>query len=230
VTNLAEDICINNKSSAHISILFKNNWLAWYPQPSCCIHDNGGEFTGAAFLHMLHANGIKDIITTVKNPQANAICERLHQSISNTLRTMLHMYPPNTIDQTNDIMDTCFATATYSSKVAIHCTLNMSPGALVCQRDIILNIPLITDFLHLHDQPQIIIDERLRHATLHCRTFDYKPGDQELILTNNPNTLQDRGIGPFSILKVHTNGTIIFQRTPHIVERINIRRVKPYRD
>ena len=63
-----------------------------------------------------------------------------------------------------------------------------------------------------------------------CRTFDYQPGDQILILTNNPTTLQDRGIGPFSIIQVHTNGTITFQHKPHIVERINIRRVKPYRD
>ena len=96
-----------------------------------CIHDNGGEFTGAAFLQMLHANGIKDVTTTVKNSQAIAICEQLHQSISSTLQTMLHTYPPNTIDQANDIMDTCFATAAYASKVVIHCTLNMSPGELV---------------------------------------------------------------------------------------------------
>ena len=132
-------------------MLFENNRLAQYPRPSRCIHDNGGEFTGAAFLHMLCANGIKDVTTTVKNPQANAICERLHQSISNTLWTMLHTYPPNAIDQTNDIVDPCFATAAYASKVAIHCTLNMSPGALVFQRDMILNIPLITDLLQLHE-------------------------------------------------------------------------------
>ena len=78
VTSLAKVICINNKSSAHISMLFENNWLARYPQPSHCIHNNGGEFTGAAFLHMLRVNGIKDVTTTVKNPQAHAICEQLH--------------------------------------------------------------------------------------------------------------------------------------------------------
>jgi hypothetical protein len=93
----------------------------------------------------------------------------------------------------------------------------------------ILNIPLITDLLHLHELRQIIIDERLRCANLRRRTFDYQPGDQILILTNNPTTLQDRGIGPFTITQVHTNGTITFQRKPHIVERINVRRVKPYR-
>ena len=142
---------------------------------------------------------------------------------------MLHKYLPNNIDQINDTIDTCFATAAYASKVAIHCTLNISPGALVFQRDMILNIPLITDLLHLQEQRQIIIDERLRQANLRRRTFDYQPGDEILILTNNPTTLQDRGIGPYTITQVHTNGTITFQRTPHIVERINIRRVKPYR-
>ena len=106
---------------------------------------------------MLHVHGIKDVTTTVKNPQANAICERRHQSISNTFQTMLHTYPPNTIDQINNIIDTCFATAAYVSKVAIHCTLNMSPGALVFQRDMILNVPLITYLLHLHEQQQQII-------------------------------------------------------------------------
>ena len=133
-------------------MLFENNWLAQYPQLSRSIHDNGGEFTGAAFIHMLCVNGIKDVTTTVKNSQANVICEQLHQSISNTLRTMLHTYPPDTIYKTNDIMDTCFATAAHASKVAINCTLIMSPGALVFQRDMILNIPLITDLLQLHEQ------------------------------------------------------------------------------
>ena len=73
---------------------FENDWLARYPLPERCIHDNGGEFTGVPFIHMLVLNGIKDVTTTVKNPQANAICERLHQSISNSLRVMFKAHPP----------------------------------------------------------------------------------------------------------------------------------------
>ena len=46
--------------------------------------------------------------------------------------------------------------------------------------------------------------------------FDYQPGDEILILTNNPTTLQDHGIGPFSITQVYTNGTITFYCTPHM--------------
>ena len=99
---------------------------------------------------MLHANGIKDITTTARNPQAYTICKRLHQSVSNKFWSMLCAYPPNNIEQTNDIMDTCLATAAYASKVAIHCSLNISPGALVFRRDTILNIPLLADLHQLH--------------------------------------------------------------------------------
>ena len=77
--------------------------------------------------------------------------KKLHQSISNTLQTMLHTYPPNIIDQANAFMDTCCASATYASNVAIHFTLNMVHGALVFQRDMILSIPVITDLLQLHE-------------------------------------------------------------------------------
>ena len=63
---------------------------------------------------------------------------------------MLHKYPPINIDQINEIMDTCFATAAYAPNVAIDYKLNMSLDALVFQRDIIINIPLIMDLLHFY--------------------------------------------------------------------------------
>ena len=178
---------------------------------------------------MLQINCIKDVTTTLKNPQANAICKQFHQSISNILCTMLHSYPPNNIDQINVITDICFATTAYASNVTIHCTLNISPGALVLQRDMILNIPLTTDLRHLYERQQTIIDERLQQVNLCGRTFDYQPGDEILIRTNNPITLQGCGIGPFTITPIATKGTITFQCTPFIKEQINICQVKSYR-
>jgi hypothetical protein len=53
------------------------------------------------------SNGIKDSPTTIKNPQVNAICERVHQTIANILRAHLHVHPPQNIADANAIMDTC---------------------------------------------------------------------------------------------------------------------------
>ena len=167
VTNLAEVIRIENKTAAYICTLFENHWLSHYPRPSRCVDDNGGEFIGVPFLHMLKVNGIKDVTTTIKNPQANAICERLHQTISSNLRAILHHHPPQNPSQANDVIVTCYAAAAYASKTAIHCTLNISPGALVFHRDMILNIPLITDLQQLHTRQQTLIDEQLRQNNFH---------------------------------------------------------------
>ena len=41
---------------------------------------------------MLEINGIHDVTTTVKNPQANVICERMHQTMTNRLRTHFHTH------------------------------------------------------------------------------------------------------------------------------------------
>eukprot|EP00978_Attheya_sp_CCMP212_P001210 scaffold2532_cov42-Attheya_sp.AAC.2 len=76
VTNLTELIRIDGKTAAHIGAKFEQGWLSRCPRPAMrCIHDNGGEFTGEHFQLRLQMNGIKDVPTTVKNPQANSICE-----------------------------------------------------------------------------------------------------------------------------------------------------------
>ncbi|KAL7483379.1 hypothetical protein ACHAW6_009029, partial [Cyclotella cf. meneghiniana] len=41
ITNLMELVSIDNKKSAHICEKFEHCWLARYPRPSNCIHDNG---------------------------------------------------------------------------------------------------------------------------------------------------------------------------------------------
>ena len=46
VTNLTELVRIENKTSEHVRMKFEQSWLARYPWPQNCIHDNGREFTG----------------------------------------------------------------------------------------------------------------------------------------------------------------------------------------
>jgi hypothetical protein len=162
VSNLVEITRIENKSAAHVGMIFENNWLAQFPKPACCVHDNGGEFIGADFIRVLTVNGVKDILTTIKNPQANAICERMHQTAGNIIHTLTHAQPPQDISQANHIIDSALATAMYAIRCAMHHVLGMSPGASVFQRDMFLNIPLIANLQTIQDQRQVLIDENLR--------------------------------------------------------------------
>ena len=54
VTNLVKLVCLGNKTAANVAQLFENAWLAHYPKPMRCIHDQGGEFTGYSFQSMLN--------------------------------------------------------------------------------------------------------------------------------------------------------------------------------
>ena len=58
---------------------------------------------------------------------------------------------------------------------------------------------------------------------------DYQPNDQVLMLTYKPDKLEPCAHGPYTINRVHANGTVTLQTKPNVTERINIRRIKPYR-
>jgi len=229
VSGLSELIRIDNKSSQHVANLFENNWLARYPRPECCIHDNGGEFTGWPFQLVLQQTQIKDVPTTVKNPQSNAICERMHQTVGNVLRTLLHAHRPTNVQEATELVDTALATTMHAIRSTVHSTLQMSPGALVFHRDMLLNLPLHADLQAIHAHRQLLINEDLRRANSKRLNHDYQVNELAMIIEYDPTKLQEKARGPFQITRVHANGTVTLQIKPTVTQRLNIRRIKPYR-
>jgi hypothetical protein len=69
VTDLVELTRAQNKTAAHVGMIFENNWLSGHPRLMRCVHDNGGEFTGADFQRTLELNGVKEAPTAMKNPR-----------------------------------------------------------------------------------------------------------------------------------------------------------------
>ena len=229
VTNLVEIIRIENKTAQHVSRKFEECWLNRYPRPNRCIHDNGGEFIGWEFQRLLTQCGVEDKPTTSRNPQANAICERLHQTVANILRTIIIDNPPQHIDQATSAMDHALSTAMHVTRCATSRTLGISPGALVFQRDMFLDLPIVADLVQIQRKRQIMIDENLIRQNNKRRDFNYTVGQEVLIKTVNPSKLEPRAHGPYRIERVYTNGTIDVLRRENVIERINIRRVIPFR-
>ena len=228
VTNYVEIIRLDNKTAEHVAMQFENNWLARYPRPNAVIFDPGTEFKGA-FRELLRKAGIRPSPTTVKNPQANAICERLHQTIGDVLRTTLYENPPEHVLEARHMIDTALATAAYAARSSLHSTLGLSPGAIVYNRDMLLDIPVLADLAALKDKRQEVIRKNLRRANKRRVVHhDYTIGDQVLKLVYKPNKLEPRAEGPYRINQVHANGSVTVQLTPLTSERLNLRRVKPY--
>jgi transposase InsO family protein len=76
VTNLSEIMRLQNQTSAHAATVFINTWLARYPKPTFCVYDQGSEFIGWSFQHMVQQYNIKRRPTTFKNMLHANICIR----------------------------------------------------------------------------------------------------------------------------------------------------------
>ena len=93
----------------------------------------------------------------------------------------------------------------------------------------ILDIPVLTDWAMIKDRKQQLINQRLIEANRRRFAYDYHIGDDVQKLVYKPDKLSTRAEGPFRIENVHTNGTVTIRLNPHTIERISIRRIKPYR-
>ena len=117
----------------------------------------------------------------------------------------------------------------HAMRVNVATTLNSSPGVLVYGRDMFLDVPLIADWQAIAERRTQVVNESLRRANLKRRTYDYVQGQQVLKKNHKPTKLGERKEGPYPISQVHVNGTVSITLRPGVTERINIRRVVPYR-
>jgi hypothetical protein len=160
--------------------------------------------------------------------RANAICEQMHQSIGNSLRILRSWQPPQPRTE-EEMVDAALANAMYATRASYHGSLKTSPGALAFHRDMVMNIPLVSDLTMIQQNRQALIDQRLIHSNLKRFAYDYQPNQEVLLLAHNLNKLQARATRPFRILAVlNTNGTITIQKTQLSVQCVSIRSIKPF--
>ena len=154
----------------------------------------------------------------------------MHQTVGNVLRTLVHDNPPKGIKQAKDLVDEALSIAQHSLRCGVHTTLGSSPGSLVFNRDMFLNVPLIADWHALTLKREHLINENLRRANLKRRRFDYQVGQKVLKKLHAPTKMGERFEGPYNIEKVHVNGNVTIKLRHGVTERLNIRRVFPYRE
>jgi transposase InsO family protein len=230
VTNLAELVRIDNKTSAHVAQHFENLWLSRYPKPNKCIFDQGGEFIGTPFRSLLTQHGIHASPTTSKNATANAICERMHLVIGNILRTRFNNHMAPAFTTAAQVVDNALAACCHAMRCAASKSLsNNTPGEVVFGRDMLLDLPVIVDLLLIRDKRQLLINDNLRRTNSKRREFDYHVNQEVLLKASSSKKLDIKAEGPFRITQVYTNGTVEIQLTPTVRERLNVRRLIPFR-
>jgi hypothetical protein len=98
--------------------------------------------------------GVKAKPFTVRNPQANAMVERVHQVIGNIIHTF--ELENNYLDD-NDPWKGILSATAFAVQSTFHMTLQNTPGQLVFGRDMILNIKDEANWENIRAQKQNII-------------------------------------------------------------------------
>ena len=215
----------DDKRSITVANIVEQEWFSRYPWPTQITYDRGSEFIGQDFQQMLTKDyGIKKKPITVRNPQANAIVERIHQVIANIIRTF--ELEDNYLDEEDPWKGILSATA-FAVRSTYHTTLKKTPGQLVFGRDMILNIKHVANWEYIRQNKQKLIEKNNKAENAKRVKHFYKEGDEVLLQRGTENKYETPYQGPFRILKVNDNGTVRL-KVGAVEDTYNIHRLTPY--
>ena len=213
-----------SRPSAAVSQVLNKLWLSRYPRSKYIIYDNGSEFK-LHFKSLCDSYGLKRKPTTIKNPQANAILERIHAVVANMIRT-------SGIDMqdtcTPQMVDELLTNIAWAVRSTYHTVLKTTPGAAIFGRDMLFDIPYLADWNQIRKRRQTLVDQSCARTNKRRIDFDYTVG-QKVLLTKDGilRKVEDRNKGPYLIIQVHHNGIVRIQ-CGTINERLNVWRLSPY--
>jgi len=224
-TNWFEVKDVKDKSANEAMIAFDDVWLSRYPRPEYIGFDNGGEYKDV-FNELIINYGLKPKNSTPYNPQSNGIIERVHLTLTDSLRTA--EIDGRDLDE-KDPFGPFLASAAYAIRSTFHTTLKATPAQLVFGRDMILPIKFKADWAAIEQTRQKEISRNNKRENASRMNHQYKVGDKILLKKPGMNLrkLETPRTGPHTVTAVFTNGTIRIQRN-NVSERVNIRRVCPY--
>jgi hypothetical protein len=166
--------------------------------------------------------------TRVKNSRANGTLECVHQVLGQMLCTA-ELDMANSL--TPDDVDVFLDNAAWAICSTYHTVLKASPGAAFFGCDMLFDILFVADWRKIGEQRQSLTDRGNQCKNAKCVDYDYKVGEKVIVVNEGILRKAESAHGkePWTITKVHMNGTIRIQRGTKI-ERISIWRVQPFTD
>ena len=204
-TNWFEIKEIKTKRADVIANLVEQIWLTRYPWPTKVITDRGTEIL-AEFAQLIKDEyGIEKKLITTRNPQANSILERIHQTIGNMIRTFeVHN---NQLDE-DDPWSGILAAIAFATRATIHTTLQQTPSQLVFGRDAILNISHQANWKIINNRKRKLIEKNNLKENRKRKTHVYHVNDLCLIKQDWNKKYDPSYKCPYTITKVNNNVTV----------------------
>ena len=178
------------------------------------------------FRYVIEDYGIKAQPSTVKNPQANSILERVHQVLADMLRckdvSKLSL-------ESSDPWSQLLSSVAWAIRSTTHTTLGATPAQVVFGRDMVHPIKYVVDWDLIKKRKVTRIEQSNAQENKKRIKFDYKVGTKVLIInTDIQRKLECPTEGSFEITQIHPPSGNITIKKGALDHRINIRRVKPF--
>ncbi|CAB9531086.1 Inherit from COG: Retrotransposon protein [Seminavis robusta] len=126
------------------------------------------------------------------------------------LRTIVVSHDPKSVADGIKVISETLATAMHAHRCSVQSTnAYLTPGALAFKRDMFLDIPIYADIMAV--------------------SYDYAVDNlvYKRAYLGLSDKLKPTASGPYRVSRVHTNGNVTIQLSPHQFEHLNIRRVFP---
>ena len=104
----------------------------------------------------------------------------MHQTVATILKTTIKASPPQNVDKVNNLVEDALAAVMHSLCATVSTTLKATPGGLAFSRDMLLNVPLISDWLAIQKHREQLVNKFLLKSNKKRINYDYFVGQKIL--------------------------------------------------
>ena len=90
------------------------------------------------------------------------VCERMHQTVADILRVICHTNPPQNGATAKQLVEEALATAMHATRCSYTKSVGAAPGAMAFNRDMMVDVPLISNLIAIRNKRQQHVDESVR--------------------------------------------------------------------
>ena len=229
-TGWFELVQIPTKRADYIANYLEFSWLTRYPWPTEVVMDRGREFAAEVSAAIKDEYGIHKKLITTRNPQANAMVERAHQTLHNMVR-MANIRSSEDLDPRFDF-EGLLGACRRAMNSTVHTTLRATPTQLVFGRDALLNVAFQADWEYIKMRKQVRILQNNYNENKTRRDHVYSVDDRVMVeLSPNRKHGEPNYEGPYTVTAVNDNGTVQLRKDATnggaVFQTWNIRQLMP---
>jgi len=174
---------IKDKTAINVVNIVKKTWLTRYPWPREITYNKGTEFMKEFATMIKNDYGIRKSPASKRNPQANSVIERIHQTIGNMVRT--HSVHEDMYLDKEDPFAGILVTTMFATSATYHTTTQATPSQLVFGQDAITNIRFEADWNLICQRKQEMIQQNNIKENNKRVEHEYQVNNKILVRNDN---------------------------------------------